>query len=74
MSIEAKLEGVLDQEITVKKGGMQTTFHGAILVLDTGQSVAITTEAARQLRQWKEGSTVRVSGIGEALLEIEWLE
>ena len=74
MSIEAKLEGVLDQEIAVRKGGMQTAFRGAFLVLDTGQSVPISAETAREIRQWPEGSTVRISGIGEALLEIEWVK
>ena len=71
MTIEAKVEAVLDQEITVKRGGLQTTFPSALLVLDNGQAVPITAEAARLIRGWKAGSTVRVSGVGEALLEIE---
>jgi hypothetical protein len=73
MTIEGKIECVLDQEISVKKGGLQTTFPAACLVIDNGQSVPVPIEVAQQLRGWKEGSRVRISGIGEALLEIEWL-
>jgi hypothetical protein len=73
MTIEGKIECVLDQEISIKKGGMQSTTSSACLVIDSGQSVPIPVEVAKQLRQWKEGSRVRISGVGEALMEIEWL-
>jgi hypothetical protein len=73
MTIEGKIECVLDQEISVKKGGLQSSFPSACLVIDSGQSIPIPTEVAQQLRGWKEGSRVRISGIGEALMEVEWL-
>ena len=73
MTIEGKLECVLDQEIIVKQGGIQTSYNSACLLMESGQTIPITIEAARQIRQWKEGSTVRINGIGEALLEIEWI-
>ena len=57
----------------MKRGGLQTTFPAGCLVIDNGQSVPVPIEVAQQLRSWKEGSRVRISGIGEALMEIEWL-
>lgn len=73
MNIESKVECVLDQEITIKKGGLQTTYNAACIVMESGICVPITLEAAKQIRQWKEGSTVRISGVGQTLLEIEWI-
>jgi hypothetical protein len=73
MNIEGKVECVLDQEITVKNGGLQTTYISACVVMESGISIPITLEAAKQIRQWKEGCTVRISGVGQPLLEIECL-
>jgi hypothetical protein len=73
MNVEGKIEAVLDQEMIVKKGGLQTTYKCACLVLESGQSIPITAEAANQIREWKDGSTARITGIGEPLLEIECL-
>lgn len=74
MDIQGKIECVLDQEITVRKEGLQTTFSSACVVLENGTTVSIPRDAARQIGQWAEGSTVRITGIGEPLLQIEWVE
>lgn len=73
MNIESKVECVLDQEITIRKGGLMTVYNAACIILENGTSIPVTLEAARQIRGWKEGSTVRVSGLGQPLLEIEWV-
>jgi hypothetical protein len=73
MNLEGKLECVLDQEIVLKQTGLQTTFTSAILVLEDGHSISITTEVARQIRQWKAASRLKITGIGEPLMEIECL-
>ncbi len=73
MDHQGKIECVLDQEITVSKDGLQTTYSSACVVMENGATISLPNDAARQIRQWVEGSTVRIAGIGEPLMQIEWV-
>ena len=53
MNLEGKLECVLDQEIVLKQSGLQTTFASAVLLLEDGHSISITTEVAHKFANGK---------------------